>query len=164
MTAGCESWMSKLRKYVPKRFHFKRYYNVGMWLAILDHNENVTRHVRGERWRRGESLRHDGRWYTVTVRDPTTDVWRGALWCAMLAKARGKRATDGAIEEAHYAYVVDSTSVSKEAIDAWLSPPQTVSAAQPAGAARPAASAADGATQPVGVDADPTDADDARRG
>jgi len=97
MTAGCESWMSKLRKYVPKRFHFKRYYNIGMWLAI-------------------------------------------------------------------YAYVVDSTSVSKEAVDAWLSPPQTVSAAQPAGAARPAASAADGATQPVGVDADPTDADDARRG
>jgi len=94
MTAGCESWMSKLRKYVPKRFHFKRYYNVGMWLAI----------------------------------------------------------------------VVDSTSVSKEAVDAWLSPPQTVSAAQPAGAARPAASAADGATQPVGVDADHIDADGAPRG
>jgi len=56
MTYACESWMSKLRKFVPKRFHACRYYNLGVWMAVLDHNENVDRHVRGERWARGESV------------------------------------------------------------------------------------------------------------
>jgi len=27
--------MSKLRKFVPKRFHFSRYYTMGVWMAIL---------------------------------------------------------------------------------------------------------------------------------
>jgi len=35
MTAACESWMAVLRKYCPKRFHFARYYNMGMWMAIV---------------------------------------------------------------------------------------------------------------------------------
>ena len=108
MTAGCESWMSKLRVFVPKRKHFARFYSLGVFMAILDHNENVARHVRGERWRRGQSLRHPGRWYKTKIREPTTDVWRGELWDAVLAKERGARASDGAMDEATRGYVMHS--------------------------------------------------------
>ena len=108
MTAGCESWMSKMRKYVPKRFHFSRYYMLGVWMAILDHNENITRHVRGERWKRGQTLRHDGRWYKHKVRDPPTDAWRVQLWEEYRAKVRRRGQAMPALGEEQQGYVVDS--------------------------------------------------------
>ena len=98
----------------PTQLTACRYYNLGVWMAVLDHNENVDRHVRGERWVRGESLRHDGRWYKKKVRDPPTDAWRKELWEQMLADAKGVHAGDQALEVASHAYVTDSVDASRE--------------------------------------------------
>ena len=37
--------MSKKLKWTPKTQHFTRYYNLGIWCAVLDHQENVAREV-----------------------------------------------------------------------------------------------------------------------
>jgi len=80
--------MSKKLKWTPKTQHFTRYYNLGIWFATLDHQENVGREVAGVRWRRGGTQKHDGRWYHDKVRVNTTDVWRRRLAATCLGEAR----------------------------------------------------------------------------
>jgi hypothetical protein len=84
----CECFMSKKLKWTPKTQHFTRYYNLGIWFATLDHQENVGREVAGVRWRRGGTQKHDGRWYHDKVRVNTTDVWRRRLAATCLGEAR----------------------------------------------------------------------------
>ena len=80
--------MSKKLKWVPKTQHYSRFYNLGAWCALLDHNENVAREVLGKVWRRGGTPKHDGRWYTQNVRVNSTDAWRTRLGAKCLEQAR----------------------------------------------------------------------------
>ena len=79
-TAGVESFAGKVHKWNEKRYHYSRYYMLGVHCAVLDHEENVEREILHEQWKRGESLRHKGRFYVKTTRVPTTDRWRSELW------------------------------------------------------------------------------------
>ena len=69
-----------VHKWNEKKFHYSRYYMLGVHLAIIDHEENVERDVRHILWKQGCSLRHKGRFYQKTTRERTTCVWRDELW------------------------------------------------------------------------------------
>ena len=74
-------WISSaVHKWNEKRYHYSRYYMLGVHFALIDHNENVERDVLSVEWKRGNTLRKKGRWYKKTTRAPTTDRWRTALW------------------------------------------------------------------------------------
>lgn len=79
-TAGVESFAGKVHKWNEKRYHYTRYYMLGVHFAILDHEDNVEREILHVQWKRGEALRHKGRWYQKKARAPTTDLWRPKLW------------------------------------------------------------------------------------
>ena len=109
--------MSKKLKWTPKTQHFTRYYNLGIWFATLDHQENVGREVAGVRWRRGGTQKHDGRWYHDKVRVNTTDVWRRRLAATCLGEARRRSEAQlaPAPVEAARTWLVDAAPSTAEA-------------------------------------------------
>ena len=150
--------MSKKLKWTPKTQHYTRYYNLGIWLAVLDHQENVGREVAGVRWRRGGTQKHDGRWYNDKVRVNPTDAWRRRLAATCLAEAR--RRSEGQLAPAPVnaarTWLVDAAPSTAEAevaamlegLIARLERSEEQPAAAPAGVQPPSPAAAAAAQPP----------------